>query len=443
MIAPWLLYSLVIGAAVSIAAVAAERLARAWRLPGRWAWLAAIASTALAPLSAYLVGGGPAGSAIPADPGTLQPVMLAAWEIAARESRRVGVDAFLLGAWAAASLLLLARVVAGTLMLRRRSREWEQRVVDGTPVLVSSGIGPAVAGVWPARIILPSWVLELDAAARALVVSHEREHCRARDTAPIYLATLLCALLPWNLALWWQMRRLRLAIEVDCDQRVLRAGSEPDAYGELLVDIAVRRGGAWPAITPALSEPISFLERRIDAMTSRPNRNALPTLAAAAALIAAVVVACAAPSPTNANRDADEAPAKTTVGGVAVKPTPDGKPTVATPPYFEFQVEKPVTPETGNASPRYPDLLRSRRVEGEVLAQFVVDTMGRAEMSTFKVLSSSHDLFTGAVRGALPNMQFRPAEVGGRRVKQLVQMPFNFSLSKDLPKVTSQPPRMP
>jgi beta-lactamase regulating signal transducer with metallopeptidase domain len=438
MIAPWLLYSLVIGAAVSIAAVAAERLARAWRVPGRWVWVAAIVATTLAPLAAYLLGREPAGGANVADPGTLQPVVLAAWEIAARESRRVGVDAFLLGAWAAASLLLLARVVAGALMLRRRSREWARRVVDGTPVLVSPGIGPAVAGVWPARIILPRWVLDLDASARALVVSHEREHCRARDTIPIYLATLLCAVLPWNVALWWQMRRLRLAIEVDCDERVLRGGSEPDAYGELLVDIAVRRGGAWPAITPALSEPISFLERRIDAMTSRPNRTALLTLVAAAALIAAVVVACAAPSPTNANPDADDAPAKTTVGGVAVKPAPDGKPRVATPPYFEFQVEKPVTVAAGNASPRYPDLLRSAKVEGEVLAQFVVDTMGHAELSTFKVLKTSHDLFTAAVKGALPNMQFRAAEVGGRKVKQLVQMPFNFSLSKDAPKVTSR-----
>ena len=39
-------------------------------------------------------------------------------------------------------------------------------------------------------------------------------------------------------------------------------------------------------------------------------------------------------------------------------------------------------------------MLRSANVEGEVLAQFVVDTTGRAEMGTFKVLKSSHDLFT-------------------------------------------------
>ena len=98
--------------------------------------------------------------------------------------------------------------------------------------------------------------------------------------------------------------------------------------------------------------------------------------------------------------------------------------------YFEFQVEKQVAPHAGNPAPRYPDMLRSANVEGEVLAQFVVDTTGRADMSTFKVLKSSHDLFTNAVRAVLPQMRFYPAEIGGRKVKQLVQMPFQFTLTK-------------
>src|SRR5439155_22277261 len=88
--------------------------------------------------------------------------------------------------------------------------------------------------------------------------------------------------------------------------------------------------------------------------------------------------------------------------------------------YFEFQVEKQVQPMPGNITPRYPDMLRSANVEGEVLAQFVVDTTGRADMATFKVLKETHAMFTQAVKAALPNMKFYPAEVGGRKVKQLV-----------------------
>jgi len=98
--------------------------------------------------------------------------------------------------------------------------------------------------------------------------------------------------------------------------------------------------------------------------------------------------------------------------------------------YFEFQVEKQVAPYPGNSAPRYPDMLRSANVEGEVLAQFVVDTTGHAEMSTFKVIKSTHDLFTNSVKSSLPNMKFYPAEVGGKKVKQLVQMPFQFNLTK-------------
>jgi protein TonB len=97
--------------------------------------------------------------------------------------------------------------------------------------------------------------------------------------------------------------------------------------------------------------------------------------------------------------------------------------------FFEFQVEKQVS-SAGPMNLSYPDLLRSAAVEGEVLAQFVVDTTGKVDMSTFKVLKSSHDLFTTAVRQALQRARYYPAEIGGRKVKQLVQQPFNFTLTK-------------
>lgn len=98
--------------------------------------------------------------------------------------------------------------------------------------------------------------------------------------------------------------------------------------------------------------------------------------------------------------------------------------------YFEFQVEKPVAQIPGTGSPRYPDALRSSGVEGEVQAQFVVNEDGRAETSTFKVLKATNDLFASAVRTALPNMRFYAAEVGGKKVKQLVQQSFQFKLDR-------------
>ena len=117
-------------------------------------------------------------------------------------------------------------------------------------------------------------------------------------------------------------------------------------------------------------------------------------------------------------------------GGVA-KGVEGGKgPVDQDQPYFEFQVEKPVLAREGNPAPRYPSMLESARVEGEVLVQFVVDTAGRAEMSSFKVLKSSNDLFTSAVKRVLPEMKFYAAEVGGHKVRQLVQMPFGFKVPR-------------
>ena len=95
-------------------------------------------------------------------------------------------------------------------------------------------------------------------------------------------------------------------------------------------------------------------------------------------------------------------------------------------PFSASQVEKPALPRAGNPTPKYPSMLESSRVDGTVLAQFVVDTLGRADMSTFKILDSSNDLFAASLRSALAQWRFYPAEAGGHKVKQIVQLPLKF-----------------
>jgi protein TonB len=96
--------------------------------------------------------------------------------------------------------------------------------------------------------------------------------------------------------------------------------------------------------------------------------------------------------------------------------------------FSEYEVEKPAMSVPGTAAPRYPDILKAAGVEGDVVISFVVDTTGRVDMSRVVVLKSSHSLFDAAVRAALPAMRFLPAEVGGRKVRQLVQQPFVFHI---------------
>lgn len=101
--------------------------------------------------------------------------------------------------------------------------------------------------------------------------------------------------------------------------------------------------------------------------------------------------------------------------------------------YFSFEVEKQVRVVPGAQPPHYPEALRAAGIQGEVLARFIVDTTGKADMQTFKVIRSTHPDFTFEVRSAVANMDFYPAILSGRKVRQLVQMPFDFCLNGALP----------
>ena len=78
--------------------------------------------------------------------------------------------------------------------------------------------------------------------------------------------------------------------------------------------------------------------------------------------------------------------------------------------------------------PVFPAALRERGAHGRVSVQFVVDTLGRAEMSGLRVVEESDPLFAQSVRAVLPRYRFSPGEVGGQKVRTLVQLPFDFTL---------------
>jgi len=99
-------------------------------------------------------------------------------------------------------------------------------------------------------------------------------------------------------------------------------------------------------------------------------------------------------------------------------------------PYTENTVEKAVIALPGSAQPRYPSMLQSAGLEGEVRTQFVVDTLGRVEQGSVHVLESTHEMFSNSVRDALARARFRPAEAGGHKVRQLVEQTFTFRITR-------------
>jgi protein TonB len=79
-------------------------------------------------------------------------------------------------------------------------------------------------------------------------------------------------------------------------------------------------------------------------------------------------------------------------------------------------------------APHYPNALRESGIAGRVVARFVIDTLGRAEMDGVVFIESTHPLFADAVRRALTLYRFTPGEASGQKVRTMVQMPFAFTL---------------
>jgi TonB family protein len=78
--------------------------------------------------------------------------------------------------------------------------------------------------------------------------------------------------------------------------------------------------------------------------------------------------------------------------------------------------------------PTFPFAMRERGIGGRVSIQFVIDTLGRAEMHGLRVVESPDSSFAQAVRSVLPRYRFTPGEVRGQKVRTLAQLPFEFTL---------------
>ena len=94
------------------------------------------------------------------------------------------------------------------------------------------------------------------------------------------------------------------------------------------------------------------------------------------------------------------------------------------------QVEQQVRLLAGVPIPTYPEPLRAAGIEGKVVAQFVVDERGVVEADSVRFVQSDNVLFEASVRSVLRRLRFAPAEIGGKKVRQLVQMPFVFTISR-------------
>jgi beta-lactamase regulating signal transducer with metallopeptidase domain len=295
-----ILYVNVIGACLGIAALLMERvLPAAW--PRRWVWCAAIAISMTLPAiyrarHAWAITD-PAGRHMHQ---TSRSMLDRAWW-AHTDSFNGTINRI----WLATSIAVLAWSVvsmlrvAGAIRLPRRGRRdasGATLVVDGVPVLITERMGPATVGVWRSRVVVPRWVLAMPPAQRRYVLRHEEEHRRAHDARLLFALSLNLILLPWSVALWWQLRRLHLAVEMDCDTRVVKSLGDASAYGALLLKVA-EAASRGPRLQPALLGGVGMLERRLAVLLApTPLRHAQRVLLPALAL-GLVLLVLALPHP--------------------------------------------------------------------------------------------------------------------------------------------------
>jgi beta-lactamase regulating signal transducer with metallopeptidase domain len=299
-----MLYSIVVSLLMGLAALALERSAQIRQRPARWLW-----GTCMVASLAILFIPSKVSVQIPetthADRATSSEILTPPQTTAIETSRFTlpiigtdqtplsnGVSTLLDWTWRMASMALALVILASGAHLSWRRRRWERGHMAGTAVYISEDSGPAVVGFLRPHIVVPRWLTKLSADEQELVIAHERSHLGAYDTQLLTIAVCLLACMPWNLLLWWQLRRLRLAIEIDCDARVLSLGYPVARYSETLIAVGERQSATY-AMTMARYGSKSFLEQRIHNMLRKKTRHARVS-ALALACIGVGLAVCAA-----------------------------------------------------------------------------------------------------------------------------------------------------
>jgi len=290
MILGWMTYTILMGALGILAAHGLENAARVLGKPSRWIWFASLVATLAVSLTALYQSVGMAIRFIPRRHGATWLDGPASSYIKLYNSLEHW-DIYLSPLLWVSSALTAAMFAVAIWRLVQRRRAWQRTSLDGHSVLVSEAEGPAIVGFIRSAIVVPKWALAESERIRSLIMAHELEHQRAGDHVLSALALVVTIAQPWNPAVWWIARRLRVALEVDCDARVLRRGSDPRTYGLLLLEAGSRAAGCRMPV-PALSRPLSSLEERLQIITAERRSGRLR--AARLALVAAMVLATAA-----------------------------------------------------------------------------------------------------------------------------------------------------
>lgn len=220
--------------------------------------------------------------------------------------------------------------------------------------------------------------------------------------------------------------------EVLVSSRVPRQGGG----GRTMVSAAVHAALVTAAVRVTAQIPLDVEGPRVDAavyLAPAPQLRAAPSEPVEGSAVVGAPTAVLPPAPVEMPHDLPpvtlgpaldpELLRKALLKGVAGVARPDG----AGGPdgYAEAEVDVPAV-IVSQPAPRYPPLLQAAQLEGRVVVEFIIDTAGRVERGSLRVVESSHPGFEAAAVEALGRSVFQPARIRGRPVRQRAVQAVRF-----------------
>ena len=83
---------------------------------------------------------------------------------------------------------------------------------------------------------------------------------------------------------------------------------------------------------------------------------------------------------------------------------------------------------TNRDAPKYPAILQDLGVDGLVIAQLIIDTLGLPERESIQIVETPDPKFIAPVSRFVAESRFLPGRIAGRPVRVLVWLPFSFRL---------------
>jgi len=231
---------------------------------------------------------------------------------------RPSLSTFLRMLWLAGAMLVMLRLLAGVITLRRLLRgarevtdpAWQALLARAsaqldlcTPVrLLASPHAnmPMALGVWRPIVVLPMEIDTWSEELREVILLHELAHVRRRDVRANLVGQLACALYWFHPLVWTAARRLRIEAERACDDLVLGSGAPPSSYaGHLLTMVEASASLRAPVFALPMAQRSAFEGRVLAILDPRQARHGVTRRAAAfgALVLLAVTVPLAALGP--------------------------------------------------------------------------------------------------------------------------------------------------